>query len=42
MEELKIYGVSDEYTEYLCKKEPNVYSNKIGNRTHTRKYIGIV
>ena len=42
MEELKIYSVSDEYIEYLRKKEPNVYSNKIDNRIHTRKYIGIV
>ena len=42
MEELKIYSVSDEYIEYLRKEEPNVYSNKIDSRTHTRKYIGIV
>ena len=42
MEELKIYSVSDEYIEYLRKEEPNVYSNKIDNRAHTRKYIGIV
>ena len=42
MEELKIYSVSDEYVEYLRKEEPNVYSNKIDSRTHTRKYIGIV
>ena len=42
MEELKIYSVSDEYIEYLRKKEPNIYSNKIDNRIHTRKYVGIV
>lgn len=42
MEEFKIYSVSDRYISYLRKKFPNVYSNKIGNRTHTRKYIGVV
>ena len=42
MEELKIYSVSDAYIEYLRKKNPNVYSNKVGNRTHTRKYVGVV
>lgn len=42
MEELKIYSISDKYIEYLRKYSPNVYSNKVDNRTHTRKYIGIV
>lgn len=42
MEELKIYSVSDRYIEYLRAQNPNVYSNKEGNRTHTRKYVGIV
>ena len=42
MEELKIYSVTDSYIEYLRKANPNVYSNKIGNRTHTRKYVGVV
>lgn len=39
---MKIYSVSDRYIEYLRKEEPNVYSNKINARTHTRKYIGVV
>ena len=42
MEEFKIYSVSDQYIEYLRQFEPNVYSNKSGNRSHTRKYIGTV
>lgn len=42
MEDFKIYSVSDEYIEYLRKIVPNVYSNKIDNRVHTRKYVGIV
>ncbi len=42
MEEFKIYSVSDEYIEYLREMYPNVYSNKIQNRTHYRKYIGVV
>lgn len=42
MEDFKIYSVSDKYVEYLRKEEPNVYSNKVDSRTHTRKYVGIV
>lgn len=42
MEEFKIYSVSDQYIEYLRQFEPNVYSNKSENRSHTRKYIGTV
>ena len=42
MEEFKVYSVSDAYISYLREHEPNVYSNKEDNRTHTRKYIGIV
>lgn len=42
MEEFKLYSVSDEYVEWLRKDFPNVYSNKINSRTHTRKYLGIV
>ena len=40
--ELRIYSVSDKYISYLREYVPNVYSNKAGNRTHTRKYIGVV
>ena len=42
MQEFKIYSISDEYISYLRQHEPNVYSNKEDNRTHTRKYIGTV
>ena len=42
MEEFKLYSVSDTYIEYLRKKYPNVYSNKLTTRVHTRKYVGIV
>lgn len=42
MEEFKVYSVSDKYISYLRKQYPNVYSNKINKRIHTRKYIGVV
>lgn len=42
MEEFKIYSVTDKYVDYLRTKHPNVYSNKVNSRTHTRKYVGIV
>ena len=42
MEELKIYSISDAYIEYLRAHNPNVYSNKVQNRNHTRKYVGVV
>ena len=42
MEEFKLYSVSDEYVEWLRKDFPNVYSNKVNARTHTRKYLGVV
>lgn len=42
MEEFKIYSVSDDYIDYLHTVYPNVYSNKVDQRTHTRKYIGVV
>ncbi len=42
MEELKLYSVSDKYISYLRAEIPNVYSNKIDIRTHSRKYIGVV
>lgn len=42
MEELKIYSVSDKYIAYLRKYNPNVYSNKEDERTHTRKYVGVL
>ena len=42
IDDLKIYSISDEYINYLRKRVPNVYSNKVENRVHTRKYVGIV
>lgn len=42
MDEFKLYSVSDEYVEWLRKDFPNVYSNKMDTRTHTRKYLGVV
>ena len=42
MEQFKLYSVSDEYVEWLREQYPNVYSNKINARTHTRKYLGVV
>lgn len=42
VEEFKIYSISDKYIEYLREKYPNVYSNKIDRRVHTRKYVGVV
>ena len=42
MNELKLYSVSDRYIDYLRAHFRNVYSNKEGIRTHTRKYLGVV
>jgi len=42
MEVFKIYSVSDRYISYLREKFPNVYSNKVDTRVHTRKYLGVV
>ena len=39
---MKLYSISDEYIEYLRKTFPRVYSNKVENRIHTRKYLGVV
>ena len=39
---MRLYSVSDNYIEYLRNIFPRVYSNKIANRTHTRKYLGVV
>ncbi len=42
MKEWGIYSISDRYIAYLQKNQPNVYSNKMETRVHTRKYVGIV
>lgn len=42
MEDFKLYSVSDRYISYLREKFPNVYSNKMDTRIHTRKYLGVV
>lgn len=44
MSDIKIYSVSDRYISYL-RNDPrlkNVFDNKEGLRSHTRKYLGIV
>lgn len=42
VEQFKLYSISDNYVEWLRKEYPNVYSNKMNKRTHTRKYLGVV
>lgn len=42
MNDFKLYSVSDRYISYLREKYPNVYSNKMDTRIHTRKYLGVV
>ena len=42
MQNLKLFSVSDKYIDYLRKQFPNVYSNKMDTRIHTRKYLGVV
>ena len=42
MNSLKLYSISDEYIEYLRNTIPEVYSNKITHRAHSRKYLGVV
>lgn len=42
MDNFKLYSVSDRYITYLREKFPNVYSNKMDTRIHTRKYLGVV
>lgn len=42
MKELDLYSVSDSYIQYLRRQIPNIYSNKIETRKHTRKYVGTV
>ena len=39
---MRLYSVSDDYIEYLRNVFPRVYSNKIANGKHTRKYLGVV
>lgn len=39
---MRLYSISDDYIEYLRKVFPRIYSNKIANRKHTRKYLGVV
>lgn len=36
------YTVCQTDIQFLKEKYPNVYSNKEGHRTHTRKYVGVV
>ena len=36
------YTITDEYIDYLSKKNPHVMSNKLETRTYHRKYVGIL
>ena len=44
MEKLRVYSISDRYIQYLRNdlRLRNVYDNKLNQRRHTRKYLGIV
>jgi protein AbiQ len=42
MDKLQLYNVSDRYINYLRKTEKKVYSSKEGQRSHMRKYLGVV
>ncbi len=42
MDEYKLYSISDNYIKYLRKTQDHVFSNKIENRVHERKYVGVV
>lgn len=42
MKKLELYEVSEEYISYLRTFDNYVLSSKDGNRTHTRKYLGVV
>ena len=39
---LNLYSVSDKYIKYLRQFDDRIYDNKEENRTHERKYVGIV
>jgi len=42
MRELKLYEISEEYISYIGTVEKNIFSAKENDRSHTRKYLGIV
>ena len=42
MDTLKLYEISDEYINYLRKRENLVLSTKENTRVHPRKYLGVV
>lgn len=42
MKNIKLFEVSEEYISYLRTFDNYVLSSKDGNRTHSRKYLGIV
>ena len=39
---MRLYGITDEYINYIRKEFPRVYSNKEDTRIHMRKYLGAV
>lgn len=40
--QLNLFSISDQYITYLRKFDDKIYDNKITERNHTRKYIGVV
>ena len=39
---MKLYSITDGYIDYLRRVHTHVYSNKENERTHDRKYLGVV
>ena len=39
---LNLYSVSDKYIKYLRQFDDRIYDNKEEDRTHERKYVGLV
>lgn len=39
---IEFYEIDDEYIDYLQKFDSKIYSTKMGNRNHARKYIGVL
>lgn len=42
MNSLKLYEISEKYTDFLRTADKRVFSAKADDRIHTRKYLGIV
>ena len=42
MQKMYLYNIADDYIQYLSQFDNKVRDAKIGNRSHDRKYIGVV